>query len=153
MKLIRNGVFETNSSSCHTISVATGSTNFESIPTYFIENNVATIPAYEFGWSEEQHDDIVSRLSYILLYIRDWSGDKESKFNSILQDIVTDQCQVDSIRLDSGKANSWGGYDNGYIDHQAVEGGALNYLFDDPSTLKQFIFASGSYVETGNDNG
>ena len=61
MKIVRNKVFETNSSSTHSITV----------PLQKDDNNiqlkglVITIPLGEFGWEYGIYNDITSRLSYI----------------------------------------------------------------------------------------
>lgn len=146
MKLIRNSVFETNSSSCHSLSIDENCTDFVSLtPDY---DGVIRVSGGDFGWNEETYENASSKLAYVLIYIRDWVKPKgrAENFNQILQKLIKEHTGADSAEL----------YDknDGYIDHQSVEGGDLNYLFEEQNLhlLKSFIFGTTSSLRTDNDN-
>lgn len=149
MKLIRNSVFETNSSSCHSISV--GETDvFEGItPNY--ENKIILEPM-EFGWGQETFSRAEDRLAYVYLYICDWVGEVEKiMFREMFDRVVKEHTGADSVEMKETKSD-YGYTNSGYIDHQSVEDNNLHHLFGNESTLKSFLFDSASYIETDNDN-
>lgn len=142
MQKIRHGVFETNSSSCHSISIS-NSGNYDSISPD--KDGVIHVYAGEFGWAQDTFSDPISKLSYLLIYIRDWVDSQEDKtefMNKLLQ-VVKDQTHCDRIEFPT---------DSGYIDHQSVECNDLHYMFEHAQTLKDFVFGRDSYIETDNDN-
>ena len=68
----RIGVFETNSSSSHSISLDTRDINNLkcSLPVDNIDGEkVVTMECGEFGWGPEQFNDAYTKLSYLLTYI------------------------------------------------------------------------------------
>ena len=146
MKIVRKSVFETNSSSCHSISIESGDVYTSITPN---SDNKIVLDPMEFGWETENYNDPISKLTYSWIYVEDWSGENKEKFHKILSDVVCEHTGADEIIMKSS-GKSWCEY--GYIDHQSVECGALNYLFDDPQQLKEFIFSSKSVLRTDNDN-
>lgn len=146
MKLIRKGTFETNSSSCHSISVSTQGTYEGLTPNN--ENQIVIYPG-EFGWGQETHDDALTKMSYLWIYIKTWSGDSSDHFMEMFQKVIQEHTGAGEVIMKESTSD-W--YKYGYIDHQSVEGNALHYLFEDEQTLKNFLFLSGSYIETDNDN-
>lgn len=147
----RHGVFETNSSSTHSISISdTGS--LLDILKVDDEGNVIVTPA-EFGWEQEEYTDANSKASYLYVYCRDWSGDKEEEFLENLKEAILEQTKAESVIFRDG-SNTEGdyGYDDGYIDHQSVEGRALDYILEDKRLIRDFIFNPNSILTTDNDN-
>ncbi len=147
IKLIRRSVFETNSSSCHSISLSSGDA-YDSISPN--EDGVIVVDDHEFGWEQEIYSYPEARLNYAYIYAMDWSGEKKGDFLAILKDVVKGHTGATDV-VHRKTDRKWG-YDYGYIDHQSVECGELDYLFTDPALLKNFVFGSGSYIETDNDN-
>lgn len=142
--LIRHATFETNSSSCHSLSVAGPVKVYDSL--FPNDEGELIIPTEDFGWNQDTFTDAESKLSYVMLYIRDWTnGSKKEDFTKILEDVVLGHTGADSVRLASTEY--------GYIDHQSVENDDLDHLFnDDGEQLKEFIFNPDSVLETDNDN-
>jgi len=146
MKLIRKGTFETNSSSCHSISVSTQGTYEGLTPDH---NNEILLSPMEFGWEQDEYNDSMSKLSYLWIYIKDWSGDSKDAFMEMYQKAVCEHTGANRVRMNSTSCKY---SPDGSIDHQSVEGNELHYLFKEEKTLKDFLFLSGSYIETDNDN-
>ena len=145
MKLIRNSVFETNSSSCHSISV--GKTDvYDSISPD--EDGKIILDSYEFDWGPETFSDVEARLAYVFIYIRDWAHSKQDHFKAMFDKVVQEHTGATEIVMQKNK-KSWC---TGYIDHKSAESGDLNHLFASEQTLKSFLFDSASLIETDNDN-
>lgn len=148
-QLIRNSVFETNSSSTHSLTIVSGGEYVHPntlVPDY---DNILRVPAGDFGWSVEDYYDAESKLSYLLIYIRDWVNDEEVKarFMELLQQEVGGYVGAASVMLDDDNRM----YGGGYIDHQSVEDRALDYIFEQ-NLIKDLVFNPNSFVHTDNDN-
>lgn len=166
MKQIRQGVFETNSSSTHSITIAKDG---EGLMQSWIpdDNGNITVVNDDFGWEEADYTDPSIKASYLSIYVRDWIRTKDhnkngskivdietrNKFKQILIDVIQTQTGAKNVELAWGEEGMGGYYGfNGYIDHQSVENRDYDYLFEDPELIRQFIFNSNSVLHTGNDN-
>lgn len=146
-KLIRKGVFETNSSSCHSISIAEGNELLDTL--YPNKDGIVEIEGAEFGWEYEKYKDAGSKASYAMIYAIDWSRDKSEEFQQILKDVIKKQSGAVDVVF-KRKDNDF--YPYGYIDHQSVEDEDLHYMFEEPELLRRFIFDKNSVLITDNDN-
>lgn len=171
--IIRNKIFEINSSSTHSITFTKGS--FKGGAVSQINLNMAD---YEFGWGQDTYTDTNSLLAYILIYLRDWCEDRDDldlglhNLKEVLSEATTDSNPVIyyyrddngnyvDVRLDSyfeqflnipeGSTRWNHPLFEGYIDHQSVEGNQLHYIIHDKEALLSFLFGDGE-VETDNDN-
>src|SRR4051794_30987832 len=61
---VRRGVFETNSSSTHSISIASGAETLDTIPVD--DDGVCRVQPGEFGWEEETFHDAATKASYAM---------------------------------------------------------------------------------------
>lgn len=139
---VREGFFETNSSSSHSITMGAGEIDYCRImagtPIAIIDGRL------EFGWEQDEYNDSPTKAAYAWIYIRDWAeGEKQVKFKELFEDVVKSQLGVDEIQYIDGY---------GYIDHQSAEEGLLDWLFDDADVLRNFIFNRNTWLETDNDN-
>lgn len=175
-KLIRKQVFETNSSSCHSLSIVDGMT-YNDIP--ICDNyGVVHINSGEFGWEQETYYNFNEKASYLAVYIRDWTGDKLQEFKEIFENVIKEVSGCDEISYETNfwekeevfyditawnsetkqsektgeKRSYMSNLGDGYIDHQSVESQDLHYLFEDTNQIKSFLFNNNSYLETDNDN-
>lgn len=151
MKKIRLNIFETNSSSTHSITMY-GRNNFvKPTSTIFVHFG-------EFGWEVETFRDWHDKLSYVLTAIQyhihipqDQITKKtilESKYGKWLLEMIKDYCGMEVIVSDCG-----GYFSVGYIDHESV------YVLEWPETenvwkesMKNFIFNTRYILHTDNDN-
>ncbi|KAI9549456.1 LOW QUALITY PROTEIN: hypothetical protein GHT06_001856 [Daphnia sinensis] len=100
----------------------------------------------EFGWEQATHRDPLTKLSYLMIYIRDWvtSPDKEN-FMDMLINVVKEHTGASAVEFEvNTTGKSW---DDGYIDHQSVEDRDYDYLFDE-MILKEFLFGNGKPTMT-----
>ncbi len=165
LKVVRNNVFETNSSSCHSLSI-TSDNNLSDIPTPSQNGNI-DIWSQTFGWEVDSYNDFGTKASYIAIYCRDWSGNKSEEHFKIFEDCIKEVTQCKNVTYGDGmleyetktytnsnneeviyKDYGW----DASIDHQSVESEDLHHLFENTDELKRFLFSRNSILETDNDN-
>lgn len=130
--LIRRGVFETNSSSCHTLTIAdTGTLDFN-----ISTNDILHITGQEFGWQQEVFSDPVSKISYLAAGFTDLG---RNDLFELLKEVIIENTLFSDVTFD----------ENGYIDHQSI---GLVLQVDTKEKMKAFVFNPKSYVRTDNDN-
>lgn len=140
----REGVFETNSSSTHSICISPGDFKPDRIPVD--ENGVCRIWPGEFGWGYDRFTDAPTKASYAYVYAQD---DEElmRRLESVIRQ-ATGAREVVFCR-DAGEF-----YPSGYIDHQSDRGdrdvGAA--AFENDERLHRFIFSPRSELVIDNDN-
>lgn len=141
MRQIRNGVFETNSSSCHSICIQK-------------DKNI-TLPSSihfsigEYGWEF----DCVDTASYLYTLILN-SKDKEEKLNTLKS--VLDKHNI-NYTFEEPKLRKyyWIGdeyLDTGYVDHNSCARNFIEAVLNDEDLLLRCLFGTDSCVYTGNDN-
>ena len=141
MKKVRRGIFETNSSSSHSISIASGD-NWAGK----ITDNI-TIETGEYGWEYERYSDFYSKASYALTWCKQYGSEQQV---SMLRKVIKEYTGSKKVTFKkSGGDGEWD-YDWGYIDYRSNEVG--EEAFKDEKTLKQFLFNRASVVITDNDN-
>lgn len=150
----RSSVFETNSSSSHSLSVNESVITIDT--NYTIdEAGYLVIEADEFGWDYKVITKAGKKLSYVYLYIKDWVKNKEEKifFAAMLFNVCMKQTNCVGLKLSPYPQKSYrSGMDMGYIDHQSVDERDLDWLFKDENYLHNFIFNKNSTLITDNDN-
>lgn len=133
MKKIRKSMFESNSSSSHSISCDVGTTKFHSISPD--SEGKITLFGGEFGWGYETYTDPLSKASYCAL---DQSGN-ESRMQ-MLKEVIMEHTGASEVVFPN----------DGYIDHQSC--GTSSEVFESKETLKAFIFGKNSVLIIDNDN-
>jgi len=132
MNTIRKGVFETNSSSTHSISLEQGN-EWDTIEA----NDYGVIQLVEksFGWEWQMYNDARTKAEYCL-------ADKVDK--DLLREVIQEftGCEVEFI----SSGSEW--YSG--VDHQS-SGTVRNKLYT-KEELTNFIFNKSSLLFTGNDN-
>lgn len=145
MRKIRTGVFETNSSSSHSICIDDKTFILDTlIPD---ADGVITIKPGQFGWEWKKYNDANAKASYCLtgtLYVED----RQIALDNI-RSVIQTQTLCEYVNLVEPKPNI--AYDTwDYIDHQSV--GILDKILFDKDQLRQFIFNRKSWLLLGNDN-
>lgn len=162
MKQIRNNVFETNSSSTHSITI-NGLKDNMVLP---YEKDNIEISFGEYGWEQERYSSYQDKLSYVLTMIQyhlPYSYDSEemgknivntilsSNYYKWLEEMVWDYCKK-TLSVEEG-GSDWS--PAGYIDHQSTD--ILDEWWSDDEgkfkdSMKDFIFNSKYGFVTDNDN-
>ena len=178
---IRRGVFETNSSSVHSISIIKD--DFKgSLPVKFtIDCNG------EFGWEVKTYDDAQSKAAYmyqaILYYPYSLICDKDdiiaaqeilqSLMNKFIKNIesygIEVDCKYKFTKIFHDEFENFGNkhvYDYvefvdengnsnenfGYLDHGGEAKDLVDYVLSSPENTVKFIFDNRCFIDTGNDN-
>lgn len=142
---IRKGIFETNSSSCHSITIADSVELLESL--YVDQNGSITLEGGQFGWQWEKYNDALTKANYAAVFaveikkntdllvevLKEHTGAKEIVFN------------FSSEYGDDRKGKPWA-----YIDHDSAH--VASDAFVDKESLKNWIFNPKSWLFLGNDN-
>lgn len=133
-KLIRKGVFETNSSSSHSIAIASEDKEFVLDTIYPDQNGTIIIRGDEFGWEWFKHNDAQTKATYAAQQFCNNEYALET-----LEYVIKEQTGAERVIFE--------GLNDGYIDHDSV--GIVSSKADD---LKNFIFNRNSWLFGGNDN-
>lgn len=169
MKQIRKGVFETNSSSVHSLSIS-GADRLSHV-------NRVSGSFGEFGWGYERLNTVEDRLSYLLTDIaRKYDDYKEKKrdilkerflsdkhyrwANEMVKEFTGNEVEMD---WDYFYSSSWSPF--GYIDHQSISdmetsedhSCILKEFFSDDEmvfkeNMKDFVFNNKYQLIIDNDN-
>ena len=163
---IRPGIFETNSSSTHSISIGGSLPHFDTTHLTAIEEVMVKRfqgsgyvldrslspdlygvlrlepQTVEFGWEIKEYNDASTKAAYCLL---DAEGDK-ARLN-MLDEVLREQTGAKLVDYSEIKNDS---SEHAFIDHQSV--GTTNKVFQDKATLRNFIFNKLSVLKTDNDN-
>lgn len=146
MKNIRRGMFETNSSSTHTIII----TNSKTEPGLVVDFRIG-----EFGWEREDYYDINSKASYIYTLACALLGrDVYPDFCAMLKKYGV-QCMCSRpprIHTSTYKGETFSYLDNGYVDHDYEGREFVDAIMSDEDRLIRYLFSNESFVVTGNDN-
>lgn len=130
---IRRSIFETNSSSSHSITICNDD-NFLIETIDVNDDGVIVLNGGEFGWGFEQFDSAIDKANYCAQSFMDTQNEVAI---SNLVEVLIEQTGADEVLINC----------NGYVDHQSV-----NEAPTEKESIKSFIFNTKSYLRTGNDN-
>ena len=133
-KLVRIGVFEVNSSSSHSVSVASDSMEFVKDIIYPDQFGNITLTGGEFGWEYFKFNDAINKANYVAQVFNN-----NHHLLGILKEVIIEQTGASDVIFDN--------LDNGYVDHESY--GILGLGSE---WLKNFIFNKNSWIFGGNDN-
>ena len=146
---IRKGTFETNSSSTHSICIASGDCK----DTLSCDRDgKVLVEGGCFGWEVEDYWDAETKAAYCLTWLRNYGGKQCGKYDKMLREVIRKYVQgCKEVELERW-SNEWNSPDHKhyYIDHQSSD--VCAEAFENEETLKQFIFNSNSLLHTDNDN-
>jgi hypothetical protein len=157
MKKIRQELFETNSSSTHSVSIAYGSdAELTDLPRLNKDGTI-NIESGEFGWEIETYNNVWNKLSYAATYALNfnyqWEKEESNKFDYnnkyllLLTNVIKEYTGATEVIYDEN-TNEFPKH--GYIDHQSIDEAAS--IFESKDSLKNFLFNPSSYFKTDNDN-
>lgn len=147
---IRQNVFETNSSSTHSITISETYMDGVFMDNSLIPNEMGELifNTGTFGWEVCDYNDAHTKATYLAMYAsKYWPKDKVGgqTLGSILKSVLKKQTGAKRVAFD------FEGYDT-YIDHQSVENKNFHWVFETPERIRQFIFNPKSVLHTDNDN-
>lgn len=143
MKKIRNKVFETNSSSIHSVTVYRKNDN-SAIDYLNAHGPVLVVSPKYFGWDIETYTDVEDKLSYAYSLACCFDSDEFLERKEFIKNILEEIGFKPVFYSNTNKC---------YVDHFGCwENGFLQKLFSDKEFFTQFVFNNKSFVLTGNDN-
>jgi len=146
---LRRGVFETNSSSTHSISIASGA---ETLDTLYVDpDGVCRIHGGEFGWEVEDYNSAPMKAAYALVWAKEYGNEQNRQMlKKVIQTQTGAKDVVFTDFVDADRNLVSAEYDPGYIDHQSSD--VCAEAFASEETLRNFIFNQRSILHTDNDN-
>lgn len=146
MKQIRNSVFETNSSSTHSICIAKDQ-SFTLPERIYFEFG-------EFGWECDTLQSTEQKASY--LYTGMIANDMMDQFSSVVKTLESKGIEVkaeEPIWKESSYTPGYKYVDNGgYVDHSDELAEFIKAVTEDEGKLLRYLFSPLSFIITGNDN-
>ena len=144
MKNIRQGLFETNSSSSHSISIAYDSDGI--LDTLHVdEDGIVHLEGGEFGWEYETYHSAGMKANYCAV-----DTALNPKHREMLVKVICDHTGAKDVAFDFSADWRDDTRPVSYIDHQSD--GTSHEAFASEDTLKRFLFNPKSYLTTDNDN-
>lgn len=137
-KTIRMGVWESNSSSSHSLSISTYETL---VYPYWNKEKTLYLTQGEFGWEYAVYSDVWSKVKYAYTLAKGWQ-DSVPKYLEMLLEVLSTIPNVGLILEDDSV--------DGYVDHESMD--LAEDIFYSKNTLASFLFCSTSKVITDNDN-
>ena len=153
MKQIRTGVFETNSSSVHSICISKNE-DIVKLPEIFFGFG-------DYGWEQDVLNTCAERASYLWTAIIECFGyDKEIPKVKEYKSKITEMLNSEGIQCDFAKYEiKKSSYDNknycdidGYMDHGGKAREFVEAVVRDKDRLLRYLFSPDSVIYTGNDN-
>lgn len=135
---IRKGIFETNSSSTHSISVVQEE-HYELPKNLPPIGEPIVLEGDQYGWENSEYYDWLSKANYLATYAYNYGRQQDV---DLLKFVIKEFTNREVI-LEVNPRDTW-------IDHQSSD--IPVKLFKDAEQMKAFIFGKNSYLETGNDN-
>lgn len=156
---IRKAVFETNSSSTHSIHIDDG--KYVADKMFVDDDGTLRIYPGEFGWGIEDYCDAPSKASYCMTFVyqlcRKWDKDyKEETYIfddyatsllNMLTEVLLEETEATSVEYVESNDKY---YPYGYIDHQSFD--VCEVAFESKEELRKFIFNPKSRLHIDNDN-
>ncbi len=136
---VRKGVFETNSSSTHSLCITKNSL-------YDDMRKEINFRMQDFGWEENKYDRAEDKANYLYTALSN-NGEDE------LICIIADTMRAHGIKATfEDPDDKYYGGDKAYIDHAGELFGVFKDIVLDEDKLLKFLFSTESFILTGNDN-
>lgn len=144
---IRRDVFETNSSSSHSLVLGQGQALSATLPKKFLRTGTAAIRVGEYGWEWMRYYTVINKASYLLTHIT--SGDVSDSTAEICRQYPRAAWLVEIFK-EAFEVTLEFEESSGYIDHESV--GCAESALRSKDAMKAFLLDDTAYVVTGNDN-
>lgn len=163
-KKIRKGIFETNSSSSHSLSVSRMQNyDYTSLREHIDLDGILHIYPKDFEWEIRAYSFPYDKIQYALAMINMTEGEGRGKasvndiyetegFQLLKSTIMENIPECKDVVVEAAN-ESWNS-PFGHIDHQSCEcyESLQHFLNDYDVTLEEFIFNIGVILKTDNDN-
>jgi hypothetical protein len=140
-RVVRRSVFESNSSSSHSITIAPKG-NFIEKP-YGYKDKSVILRGGKFGWGIETIGDWEGKANYCAVEFQD-----DDEVREVLEELIKEQTECYCVVFDF--TDSYSGPNWSYIDHQS-RGTVRNLIGTEKEALRTFIFGDAKLL-IDNDN-
>lgn len=152
---IRKSVFETNSSSSHSLTLGKGDLVALPFPAKVLRKGVIEVSLQSYGWEWARYYTARSKMEYLLTQLLQC---EKVKADGLTAQQFTQEARACDERVDMlcRVVKNHTGCDvliepsMGDIDHESS--GVGTELFQSEEGLRAFLFDESAYIETGNDN-
>lgn len=151
---IRKSVFETNSSSSHSLTVHAGDIVPAPLPAEVLRAGVLRLRRDNYGWEWQRFYTPVGKANYLLTQALGDTVPREGSEEDVTRRLRSASAQADQLcRVIEAHTGVRVLIDPrpGSVDHQSMGVGADLY-FEGDEALARFLFDANSFVQTGNDN-
>jgi hypothetical protein len=159
-RLVRNFVFETNSSSAHSVCVHNAMELLDTIEPN--EDGEIILTGGDFGWSykDEHHfTDAMTKANYLAVWAKCYARTESAK--RTLSDIIKMHTGAEEVKY---KFTGWTSFDDeeeedvdslpeSYIDHQSQDSSFFETLFSEPTLMLKYLFNPKSFLTITGDGG
>jgi hypothetical protein len=151
---IRKNVFETNSSSSHSLTLAKGDLVAQPFEKDVLRKGAVTLTLGDYNWEYYRYYSTLAKAGYLATQLFHRTGIPEGKPEEVTRALREQNPSFDMlcrvIWEHTGvrvlvKPGSSGG-----IDHESVGNGLQ--VFNSEDKLRKLLFSPNSYIQTGNDN-
>jgi len=151
---IRKNVFETNSSSSHSLTMAKGDIVAQPFDKTVLRAGQVYLSKHEYGWEWHRYYSAHAKADYLFTQLFESETISSGKPEAVTQALREDNEKFDMlcrvIEEHTGVKVYVEPGTTGYVDHDS-HGVGLE-LFESEKQLHQFLFSPTSFVQTGNDN-
>ena len=161
MRTIREGCFETNSSSTHSICIRTD-VDLDKIEVVKEIEITLDDYEYEFGWERVIWYSYEEKLAYLILGILSMNycyttfvetASRLERLINELKEIGVEKLTLKGLEVHLyHKDPVYFSHGESYVDHASEMGDLINACLRDSNRLKRFLFCTDSYIKGGNDN-
>lgn len=147
---IRKQVFETNSSSSHSISIGDINDDFVMDLTLIPDHNGNIIlTGGEFGREWSKYNDATTKVNYLMVSVGSNSIEGNKEKQELLKTVIKEQTGCNKVIFRPHQESYSDSVTFGYVDHQSAK--LHNVVFNSQEDLRNFIFNKNSWLFTGND--
>lgn len=151
---IRKNVFETNSSSSHSLTMSKGDLTAQPFDKAVLREGRVYLSKHEYGWEWHRYYGTHSKADYLFTQLFESDTIPSGKPESVTRTLREENEKFDMlcrvIEEHTGVKVYVEPGTSGYVDHDSHGVGVE--LFDSEKKLHQFLFSPDSFVQTGNDN-
>lgn len=147
---LRSKVFETNSSSSHSLTLSAELLTKQPLPPEVLRAGVLKVTGGEYGWEWYRYYLPVNKINYLAAQaLQDMGSDVAGDAQTARQTSPAFDLLCEVVESHTGCKVELSSFQS-EIDHDSV--GCCDDVLKDRDALHRLIFDADSYVETGNDN-
>ena len=154
MHQIRKAVFETNSSSSHSLTLSSIDLVKIPFPPEILRSGMLELSLGYYGWEWFRMYTAKNKIEYLFTQLFDHDNIPEGDVQTVTRALREESARFDSlcrvVKEHTGVELVVRPGSSGGVDHQS--GGVGLEVFESDERLRTFLFSEENYIQTGNDN-